>query len=139
MSARVIGQAPAQDNCEHPLLFEHESGRRWTQRCKATSEDRCKPCSATYRRRVRRVADSGRVLYPAATLFLLTLTAPSDADQHCRRHKRCDGRRDKSCDVCPCTPPGGVHLGQWNGECSARWNRFIEQLRRETGLKFQYF
>jgi hypothetical protein len=138
MSARVIGRGPAQPNCERPLVLEHESGRRWTQRCRATSEKDCRPCSATYRRRVRRVADSGRVLYPAATLLLLTLTAPSDVDQHCMRHKRCDGRGDE-CSVCPCTPEGGVHLGNWNGECSARWNRFIEQLRRQTGLRLQYF
>jgi hypothetical protein len=139
MTARVVGRAPSQPNCESPLLFEHESGRQWAQRCRATSSDRCRPCAETYRRRVRRVADSGRVRYPGSALLLLTLTAPSDADQHCRRHKGCDGRRHEACDVCPCTPPGGVHVGEWNGQCSARWNRFIEQLRRETGLPVQYF
>lgn len=30
-------------------------------------------------------------------------------------------------------------MGEWNGRCSERWNRFIEQLRRETGLEVQYF
>jgi hypothetical protein len=139
MTARVVGRAPAQDNCEVPLLLEHESLRQWTQRCRATSEDRCRPCAVTYRRRVRRVADSGRVRYPGDTLLLVTLTAPSEVDQHCKRHKKCDARLDATCEVCPCTPDGGVHLGEWNGNCSARWNRFIEQLRRETGLQLQYF
>lgn len=140
MTAQVIGRGAPQDNCDAPLLLEHSgSGRRWTQRCRATSEDRCKPCSVTYRRRARRVADSGRILYPGSTVLLVTLTAPSDVDQHCRRHKRCGGRRDDTCDVCPCTPEDGVHLAEWNGQCSARWNRFIEQLRRETGIKLQYF
>ena len=139
MTARVIGRAPAQSNCDSPLLLEHESGRQWVKRCGATSEVRCKPCAVSYRRRVRRVADSGRVRYPGATLLHLTITAPSEKDQHCRRHKGCDARRNESCDVCPCTPPGGVHLGKWNGTCSARWNRFLGQLRRQTGLKLQYF
>jgi hypothetical protein len=139
MTARVVGRAPAQPNCDRPLVLEYESGRQVIKRCGATSSDRCLPCSTSYRKRVRRVADSGRVRYPKATLLLLTLTAPSEHDQHCQRHKRCDARRDATCEACPCTPPGGVHLGEWNGTCSARVNRVIEQLRRETGVQLQYF
>lgn len=80
MTATVIGRAPAQPNCEQPLILEHASGRQMVIRCRSTNETTCLPCATTYRKRVRRVADSGRVLYPAATLLLLTLTAPSDTD-----------------------------------------------------------
>ena len=55
------------------------------------------------------------------------------------RHKGCDARAGDECVACPCTPEGGVHIGQWNGVCSARLNRYIGDLRRLTGVQVQYF
>lgn len=135
----MIGRAEPQPNCDSPIVLEHEgSGRKINKRCGATSTDRCKPCAKSYRTRVFWVGDSGRTRYPGDTILMVTLTAPSDVDQHCMRHRKCDARRE-DCVVCECTPEGGVHLGEWNGRCSARWNRFVEDLRRETGVKLQYF
>jgi hypothetical protein len=139
MTPRPIGRGPARPDCEVPILMEEESGRRWTIRCRATSHDRCRPCAKSYRTKVFWVADSGRTMYPGDTILMVTLTAPSEKGQHCRRHANCDGRRGEDCSVCECTPEGGVHLGEWNAGCSAQWNRFVEALRRLTGVKLQYF
>lgn len=77
-------------------------------------------------------------MFPGASLLLLTLTAPSERGRHCTRHKQCGGFGER-CVPCPCSPDEGVHLGEWNGACSARWNRFIEDLRRLLGVNVQYF
>ena len=89
---RVVGRAPARRDCDSPLVLQEDSGREWTKRCGATSSDRCKHCAATYRTRVFWVAESGRRMYPGDSTVMITLTAPSHEDQHCRRHKDCDGR-----------------------------------------------
>jgi hypothetical protein len=72
-------------------------------------------------------------------VLLVTLTAPSDVDQHCSVHRKCDARQGEDCRSCPCTPAGGVNLGKWNGECAARFNRFMQDLRRMLRLQVQYF
>jgi len=75
---------------------------------------------------------------PGRTTVLVTLTAPSDRDQHCRRHRKCDGRR-AGCVVCECTPAGGVDLGQWNRDHGRNWNRFCQDVRRLLGQHVEYF
>jgi hypothetical protein len=51
---------------------------------------------------------------------MLTLTAPGDRQHH---------RRDGS--ACPCTPPGGVDLADWNPRAGERWNRLRTWLTRQ--------
>src|SRR5262249_6114740 len=50
-------------------------------------------------------------------LFLLTLTAPGE-----REHVSRAGKRPK---LCPCTPPGGVNLAEWNATAGQRFNAFM--------------
>jgi hypothetical protein len=56
-------------------------------------------------------------------VFLLTLTAPGD-----RQHTFGKGGK-----VCPCTPAGGVNLGEWNAGAGRRWSDFVTYLRRMVG------
>lgn len=102
-------------------------GERRLGRCGASSEQSCKPCAATYRRRVRRVAESG-IRLPGHSPIMLTLTAPGDS-----AHKMPSGT------LCRCTPTGGVDLAQWNASAGHRWNRFCQDLRRRWGFPAQYF
>ena len=69
---------------------------------------------------------SGR--FPGGTLLMLTLTAPGVQVHHLPNG-----------DPCPCTPPGGVALDEWNAGLGHRWNRFCQDLRRMLGEQFQYF
>lgn len=61
----------------------------------------------------------------------LTLTAPGHTGSvtHCHRHKR-KGCEDDGCEVCPCTPDGGVDLARWNVGLTCRTNRLLEAVRR---------
>lgn len=127
MTWQVIGRAPARENCDAPLIMTNGPQVR-VQRCRASSCERCKPCGETYRRRVRRVAVDGCHLYTGSTIVMVTITAPGN-----HQHTMPSG------DVCPCTPEGGVHLAEWNGTCSGRFSRFVEDVRRMTGVKLQYF
>jgi hypothetical protein len=124
---QVIGRAPARDDCDAPLILTSGAQVR-VQRCRASSSNRCEPCAETYRRRVRRIAVDGCSLYTGSTIVMVTLTAPGN-EQHTM----------PSGEVCPCTPDGGVHLAEWNGTCSGRFSRFVEDVRRMTGVKLQYF
>jgi hypothetical protein len=54
----------------------------------------------------------------------ITLTGPGSAE-HAKQ--------------CPCTPAGGVHLGQWNGTFGERFNDFVTDLRRTLGVEIEYF
>ncbi len=59
-------------------------------------------------------------------LYLLTVTAPGE-----RAHRLPGGQ------LCPCTPPGGVDLAEWNASHSGRWNHLRTNLRRDhEGLQF---
>lgn len=127
MSWKVIGRGLARPDCDEPLLLANR-GRLREQRCRATSVARCAPCGETYRKRVRRIAVEGCKLYTGLDVVMITLTAPGTS-----QHTMPSG------DVCPCTPDGGVHLAEWNGTCSIRFSRFLEDLRRSTGVKLQYF
>lgn len=126
---RWAGRAAVSDEvrCERPQLMNCECGEGFRSRCGASARAKCGPCSETYKGRVRRVARSGIVALPGRS-YLLTLTAPGQ-----RVHKI-----GKSGRVCPCTPPGGVDLGQWNGTMAQRWNHFITDVRRYIG-EVEYF
>jgi hypothetical protein len=59
-------------------------------------------------------------------MYLLTLTAPGNAE-----HTMPSG------DVCPCTPPGGVDLADWNPSAAGLWNVMRGSLRRlSPGLEY---
>jgi hypothetical protein len=88
--------------------------------CGGHRESSCKACSGRYRRRVRSVAASGMTPARAETyMALLTLTAPGR-----KAHTLPNGQ------PCPCTPPGGVDLAEWNASHSRRWNHLRTALRR---------
>lgn len=121
------GPRPAWLDCERPLQVvcrgcDYET--RW--RCDGHRESRCAPCAARYRRRVRRVAESGTRQARGGWQYLLTLTAPGDSEHV-----------DKFGQPCPCTPVGGVNLSQWNASHSRRWNHFRTLLRRRyPGIEY---
>ena len=136
------GRAPAQPDCERPFWLDNElTGFRRGQRCRSTKAHRCRFCAETYRRRVRRVADSGRdeVRYPGSTVLLADAHGAVGGGPALLRAPECDARQGEDCRRCPCTPAGGVNLGKWNGECSACFNRFMQDLRRMLRLQVQYF
>lgn len=120
------GVRPPGLDCERPLAVACAScDHRAYWPCQGHRESRCRPCARRYRRRVREVASSG-LGRDAGLLGMLTLTAPGD-----RAHRRRDGS------WCPCTPVGGVDLGEWNASHSRRWNHLRTALRREfPGLQF---
>lgn len=131
---RFIGRAPMdleREDCDVPkLLVCRNCGGQLVVRCGTTRASRCSPCSESYRRRVMTVAGSGShdAFLQGGTVLFVTLTAPGN-DQHFM----------PSGDACPCTPPGGVNLHEWNASSGLRWSRFVQQLRRETGIELQYF
>lgn len=88
--------------------------------CGTARASKCEPCSAVYRARVGLVAGSGLVV--GRDGLFVTLTAPGT-----RPHKRPDGS------LCPCTPPGGVDMAEWNASLGKRWTRFVQALDRYLG------
>lgn len=103
-------------DCDQPLRVVRGCGAVEVWRCSNHRESRCVPCSWRYRRRLSRIAESGT--RSSGHMYLLTMTAPGD-----------DVHRMPSGDVCPCTPPGGVDLGEWNASAAARWNQMRTRLR----------
>ena len=117
-------------DCDQPKLFRcRDTNAVELRRCDSTSTRACEPCGVRYRRRVRRVAFEGALL--PGRVYLLTLTAPGSAPHRVGRSERGPW--------CPCTPPGGVDVGRWNGEAAARWNRLQWDVKRLHGLDFEYF
>lgn len=118
-------------NCEQPDWGGCEAcGYKELWRCNSSRVEKCRPCGERYRRRVGRVALSGRLA--GGQVHMLTLTAPGT-----KVHRLPNGQE------CPCTPAGGEMVGQnleeWNAELGKRWNRFCQDLRRHLGRNVQYF
>lgn len=112
--------------CERPAFVfcvVCKSNAHWP--CNTTRQSRCAPCARRYRHRVEMVCQSGML---GRVGYCLTLTAPGQ-NPHCFRHKR-KGCQDPSCDLCPCTPAGGVNLQAWNVDLTSRMNRLLEAIRR---------
>jgi hypothetical protein len=112
-------------NCDRPKKLLTAGDVLLFARCRRT-DGTCEPCASSYRRDVGRIARRGMLL-PGRSYFL-TLTAPGD-----RVHFLPNG------DPCSCTPPGGVDLPTWNGECVARWNHLKRDLETLWGVPFVYF
>jgi hypothetical protein len=124
--------SPENPWCEWPTtLVELESGETIVVTCNASSRAKCGPCGEKYRRRVGRVFVSGFTDDARLRMYFVTLTAPGGR-AHCQVHKKCEGLGPK-CDRCPCTPEGGVDLHEWNHSAGSRWNRFLQDMRREFG------
>ena len=121
---RVVGYLrrppPPGLDCEAPLLVVcRDCDARDVWCCQGHRESVCGPCAARYRRRVRAVAQSG-MRPDGGYVYLLTLTAVGDD-----LHYLPGGA------ACPCTPAGGVDLGEWNASHSRRWNHFRTLMKRE--------
>jgi hypothetical protein len=73
---------------------------------------------------------------PGGVHNLLTLTPQGD-QLHCKKA----GCKATDCvhEKCPCTPEGGVSLGEWNPTCSKRWNHLLTLIEHEYGDRPQYF
>lgn len=121
----LSGHRPVGLDCDRPLRVVCDNcGATGAWRCANHRESRCRPCAARYRRRLRRVADSGLNRDARSyNMAMLTFTAPGTS-----RH------RDKSSPGqpwCSCTPEGGVDLAEWNASHSRRWNHLRTMIRRE--------
>lgn len=123
-------------DCRKPLVIGCDAcnspATLW--RCSSHRSSVCKPCASRYRRRVRRIAESGLARWgeQKGFLYLITVTAPGEARAHCKKGG-CDGQGDGAGCVhrrCDCTPLGGVHLGDWNASHSRRWNNLRTRLRQ---------
>jgi len=118
---RLLASVPGLD-CENPLLVEcQDCGRLDKWACTNHRQSKCRPCSARYRRRLVRIAESGTAR-TVGYLYLLTCTAPGD-----RAHT--DTRTGRPCE---CTPTGGINLAEWNASHSRRWNHLRTVLRRDV-------
>jgi len=125
-----IGQRPADLNCEAPsYLYCASCKADGFMRCGSSRASRCAPCSRRYKRRVRALVETRLEQVRAGAALLLTLTAPSEKGAHCQVHRGCDGA-GVTCQVCPCSVPGGVDLGSWNASLTKRVNRLLSAIRR---------
>jgi hypothetical protein len=116
-------------NCDRPVWFGCEScGELSMGRCGSTNVEQCKPCGHAHRRRVGRIVCSGR--YPGGTVFLLTLTAPTDAQHFKPNGEECDCSKEWA---------GRFDMADWNAQAGSCFNRFWQALRRATGQNLQYF
>ena len=121
----VRGRRGAGVECDRPLqVVCRRCDYETVWACAGHRESRCKPCADRYRRRVRRVAESGTGR-PEGFEYFLTLTAIGT-----RVHSLPGGRR------CECTSPATAlstdeRMARWNASHSARWNHFRTALRRE--------
>ena len=122
------GPRPTWLDCERPLRVlcrDCDYETRW--RCDGHRASRCQPCSARYRRRVGRIAESG-TRRTSGYQYLLTCTAPGE-----RLHCLVRGcQRAPSCEhqLCDCTPEDGINLAEWNPGHSDCWNLLRTNLRR---------
>jgi len=109
-------------------------------RCGTARFSRCEPCSASYRRRVRRVAQSGLDGHGVGRVFFVTLTAPG-ADVLPWDTAACGHRADGS----DCSGTIGCRVrpaaaGAWDFTAARRWSWFLTYLRRNQGMAgAQYF
>lgn len=125
-----VGHSVVGIDCERPFWIGCLACGAAKKSCCGSSQSRvCVPCARRYRNRVRSVIHDGLEYVPPGLAMMLTVTAPSDRGSHCRRHARCDGI-GRECDLCPCTPPGGIDLAEWNSTYTARFNRVLEAIRR---------
>jgi hypothetical protein len=125
---RFAGRSGAlHEHCERPFWLQCLCGDRVVSRCGSAARAICGPCSTTYRRRVKRIFESGYSDRPTDRVLLLTVTAPGD-----EAHRLRDGS------LCPCTPIGGVEVAEYNAMASACFNRLVQRLRRTYGANLQY-
>jgi hypothetical protein len=121
---RYAGRCQLQHSqCELPFwLVCLDCYERKVARCGRTARSMCQPCGETYRRRVKRVFASGWCDNPYKAMVMLTVTAPGgDA------HALANGQR------CPCTPEGGICVGEFNSVAGQCFNRLMQELRRRYG------
>lgn len=109
--------------CENPgWRFCVRCGAEGVMACGSSRRSRCTPCARKYQGRVAQVFEQGIVLGQElgdGVVVGLTVTAPGN-----RQHSMPSG------DVCPCTPVGGIDVGEWNATFTARMNRVLEGIRR---------
>ena len=109
--------------CEQPhWLVCLDCSQRKASRCGRSSRAVCNPCGDTYRRRVKRVFASGWCDNPLKAMVMLTVTAPGD-----QAHTLPNGQRF------PCTPEGGICIGEFNTLAGQAFNRLMQDLRRRYG------
>lgn len=107
--------------CECPYwLVCSGCGSRRLVRCGRPSMRACGPCGLRNKARVHRVASSG--LHVGRSGLFITLTAPSWVE-----HFMPNG------DACRCTGGGCPDLASWNASAGKRWNRMVQELRRDIG------
>ncbi len=125
-----IGERPPNLNCEAPsYLYCASCKADGFMRCGSSRASRCAPCSLRYTRRVRALVQCRLEQVRPGTALELTVTAPSERGAHCQVHRKCDAR-GPTCEVCPCSPEGGVDLAEWNGCLTKRMNRLLSAIRR---------
>lgn len=116
-------------DCDKPVLWVcRYCPATDVRRCSSGRESACGPCSARYRRRVRRIALSGAPGEGQRGYFG-TLTAIGER-VHCKR-AGCDAAPACGHELCSCTTEDSPDLADWNAGHSRRWNHFRTLLRRE--------
>jgi hypothetical protein len=117
--AGYLGDA-ALGTCVRPsFVFCATCQAEGLMRCGQSRESVCPGCARQYRGKVAAVVCRGTELVPAGYAVMLTLTAPGNVEHWLPSEEKC-----------LCTPAEGVNLGEWNATLTARWNRFLEAIRR---------
>jgi hypothetical protein len=97
--------------------------------CGSSKASQCVPCARRYRRRVQALVQSRLEQVRLGAALQLTVTAPSEKDSHCQVHRKCDAS-GPTCEVCACSPEGGVDLADWNACLTRSMNRLLSAIRR---------
>jgi hypothetical protein len=109
--------------CEDPRWLMCTCGAEAFVRCNSSRRSRCRSCAAIYRGRVAAVAEGGLAVAPVDGALMVSVTAPGNV-LHFRQGA------EGEAEMCPCTGLDGVDLAEFNASVTARWNRFLEALRR---------
>lgn len=122
-------------DCDSPVLLSVPGGGVNHVRCKSPSQTFCKPCAGRFRRLVRRAVADG-IRLKAGEVGWFTLTPPSEIGTHCY----VEGCAGLTCshEKCPCTPEGGIDLGEWNATLGKRFSNFLRSWERWYGERPQY-
>jgi|GEM_PF-5221281 len=125
-----IGERPADLNCEAPsYLYCASCSAEGFIPCGSSRRSRCVACARRYRRRVQALVGTRLELVRPGVALVLTVTAPSEKGAHCKVHRKCEAT-GPTCELCPCSPEGGVDLSDWNASLTKRMNRFLSAIKR---------
>lgn len=114
-------------DCEAPVLLVCLCGASMVTRCNRCTASKCAACAKRFVGRLWHVLQGGTICAPGERLALLTLTVPA-LEPHMLNDRA----------LCRCTPLGGLVLAEENAMFGKRFNRLVQDLRRNYDPDLQY-